>query len=248
MTPRSDPIPDMPSKPSHLRPGSPPQCSVCAVRSSCPVGQFPLGHRPQLVSLTREAAFRKGENLGSEGQASDRLRILKLGTVSVTRIGPDGLARPIGMVGRGHMLDTCSLFGLRTQLGALALSAGRFCELHLADLQREPGLLQTFVEASHGVMARAMGRQADWGHVMRLRGLPRQLVATLLLLADEQGNRIVRLPSHQSLAALLSSSRESVARTLRQLEERALLRRIDRWHCELTPQHQDVFRDSPDGA
>lgn len=230
------------------RPGSPPLCSGCAVRTICPIGRFPAAQRPQLVSLTREMAFRKGESLGTEGQAGDRLRVIKLGTVSLTRLGPDGLARPVGMMGRAHLLGTCSLLGFRTQFGAQALSAGRFCELHIADLRREPTLHQSFLEASHEVLARAIGRLADWGHVVRLRGLPRQLVATLLLLSDEQGNRVVRLPSQQSLAALLASSRESVARTLRQLEERGLLRRIDRWHCELTPRHREVFQDPPGGA
>ena len=76
---------------------------------------------------------------------------------------------------------------------------------------------------------------------MRLRGLPRQLAASMLLLAQQQGTRTVLLPSQVALAALLSTSRESVARTLARLELDGHLRRIDRWHAELGADLPAVF-------
>ena len=106
-----------------------------------------------------------------------------------------------------------------------------------------PAVFNAFDEAMIAELDDAFARLADWSQVMRLRGLPRQLMATLMLLADEQGTRTVHLPSQVALAALLSTSRETVARTLRQLEDDGHLRRVDRWHGELTGTHRHVFRD-----
>jgi cobalamin biosynthesis protein CobD/CbiB len=86
----------------------------------------------------------------------------------------------------------------------------------------------------------AFGRLADWSQVVQLRGLQRQLVVALLL-SQEQGNAVIRLPSQVVLAALLSTTRESIARTLNQLAKLGLLRRIDRRHCEVMVQDLSCF-------
>lgn len=192
-----------------------------------------------------EVEFHKGDTLQTEGEATGSVRTIKLGSVMLTRKGPDGVARAIAVLGRGHLLGQWRLFDQPTQVGVLALSTGRVCELPVAalgvPLQHEPA----FRDALHTSMAHTFARLADWSLVMRLRGLPRQLVATLLLLSEEQATAAVRLPSHVALAAVLSTSRESVARTLRQLETAGYLQRIDRWHAALTPSHRAVFDDGP---
>ena len=53
--------------------------------------------------------------------------------------------------------------------------------------------------------------------------------------------RTVLLPSQVALAALLSTSRESVARTLARLELDGHVRRIDRWYAELGTDLRAVF-------
>ncbi len=219
------------------------RCQLCAARLSCLVGVLPRGHRERLDPMLRELGYRKGEILQTEGLAPAVVRTVKLGTVMLTRTGPDGVNHPVALVGRGHLLGMWGLLDKPTQVGAQALSAGRVCELPVAALRhtlhQDPALL----DALHHQMANAFARLADWSQVMRLRGLPRQLMATLMLLAHEQGTRTVHLPSQVALAALLATSRESVARTLRQLEDSGHLLRVDRWHGELTGTHKQVFSD-----
>jgi CRP/FNR family transcriptional regulator, cyclic AMP receptor protein len=209
------------------------------------IGQLPRAQQERLDPMIREVSFRKGDVLQTEGGQVTGVRTIKLGTVMLTRSGPDGLSRPVAMVGQGHLLDLLPLLGQQTRLGVRALSAGRTCELParaLTDIlvSHDPALLGAL--CNH--MCQTLERLADWGHVMRLRGLSRQLVATLLLLAQEQGTRTVRLPSHIALAELLRTTRESVARTLGHLEDGGLLQRIDRWHVTLDPNHRVVFTDS----
>lgn len=233
----ADPNDGTPPASDHVR------CAVCAARSSCLLGQLPWPSQTQLAAVNQELVFKKGQQLQTEGVVAKSIRIIKLGTVMATRRGPDGTSRPVALIGRGYVLGQYSVFGRETQLGAVALSTGRLCEVRLTDLRRLQALDHPFMDALHQVMTSAFGRLADWAQIMRMRGLPRQLVATLLLLGAEQGNRVIRLPSHVALAALLSTSRESIARTLSHLEAAGHLRRIDRWHCELTPGHRTLFED-----
>ena len=220
------------------------RCRVCVARAGCLFGQLPRAHLEKLDPQIRELDFRKGEMLQTEGAQPPVVRSIKVGTVVLARTGPDGLSRPVAMVGRSHLLDVCSLVGSRALLSAQALSAGRVCELPVAavrsTLDKDPALLN----ALHQQMGRSFESLADWGHVMRMRGLPRQLVAALRLLTREQGTSAVLLPSQVALAAVLSTTRESVARTLRQLEEDGHLLRRDRWHGELTGTHPQIFRDA----
>ncbi|GLS12670.1 Crp/Fnr family transcriptional regulator [Hydrogenophaga electricum] len=212
---------------------SSPRCPLCAARNICLVGRLPAPSQDLLTSAVREITFVKGDVLLRQGVVSPSIRTVKLGTLLASRNGPDGVQRPVALLGRGHALGQHGVFGHETQMDMVALTPGRLCELRMADLRRLQVLDMGFLQALHAIMVHTFGRLADWGQVMRMRGQQRQLLAALRLLADEQGNGMVRLPSQQTLAELLSTSRESVARNLRQLEEDGVLRRIDRRHCEL---------------
>ena len=222
----------------------PPQrCRLCAARRVCQIGQLPPNHQERLEPLIHEVDFAKGERLQEQGAGMEVLRAIKLGTVMLSRRGPDGVDRPVGLFGRGHLLDHVGLLEQTTVASAQAMSPGRLCELPMAAWRANSLADPVFLTAVHASMTRSWARLADWGQVMRLRGLRRQLVNTLLLLGEEQGSQTVRLPTHVALAALLGTSRESVARTLRSLALDGHLRRVDRWHAELGSSHTVVFQD-----
>jgi CRP-like cAMP-binding protein len=232
-------MPKTPATPSETR------CQICAARTTCLVGQLPRPQQERLDPLIREHAFRKGETLMTEAAPPDELRTVKLGSVMLTRIGADGCARPVALVGRGHLLGLCGVLGGVTQVGAQAASAGRACALPTDALQyvmKTDPVLQAHL---HQHLVQGYASLADWSQVVRVRGLPRQLMAALMLMAREQGSRTVQLPSQVALAAVLSTTRESVARALRQLHDGGYLDRIDRWHGELTGTHRHIFRDDP---
>jgi len=192
--------------------------------------------------------FQKGGPLPKEGVVSDVIRLIKLGTAVAKRCGLDRQDHPIAQLGRGALMGKFGIFGEATQLGVIAVSTGRLCELRIDDLNQTRAIDPVFMQSLHTMMVRAFGRLADWSQAVRLRGLPRQLLATLVLLGQEQGNTVVRLPTHMALAALLSTTRESIARTLRQLAEQGMLRRIDRWHCELTDTDWRLFFEAASGG
>jgi CRP/FNR family cyclic AMP-dependent transcriptional regulator len=126
-------------------------------------------------------------------------------------------------------------------VGARALSTGRVCELPVAALA-VPLLLDLVLLATlHHSMTHKFAQLADSGQVVRLRDLPRRLMAALKLLGNAQGATAVRLPGQFALAVVLNTTRESIARTLRHLEAKGHLRCIDRWHAELSPTRRTIF-------
>lgn len=217
------------------------RCQRCAARQSCVIGRLPSGTQERLDPLIREKPFRKGELLQTEGSVPATVRTVKLGTVMLTRQGPDQHPHPVALAGRGFLMGLWGLLDGGTLLGAEALSSGRVCELPantLRQLLEQGPTLQTLL---HEQMARDVALLADWAQLMRLRGLPSQLVAALILLSREQGASRIQLPSQVALAHLLGASRESVARALRLIEQRGYLQRTDRWHGELTSTHRHIF-------
>lgn len=230
--------------PSEAPPADPAlRCLGCAARTSCLVGLMPRIQQDRLAPLIVEQRFRKGEVLQAEGTEVDMVRTIKLGTVMLTRSGPDRVLRPVALVGRGHLMGLMVLLGQTTQVGAKALSPGRICDVPVAAMLSALVKDTALQNSLHRQIGNTIARLADWGQTMRLRGLHRQLVATLMLLAHEQGTRMVRIPSHIALSELLRTTRESVARTLRQLEDQGHLQRNDRWHVTLAPGHERVFTE-----
>ncbi|MCU0924672.1 MAG: Crp/Fnr family transcriptional regulator [Hydrogenophaga sp.] len=222
------------------------RCQRCAARQVCRIGQLPTIHLERLDPTIREVDFAKGARLQVQGAGLEVLHAIKLGTVMLSRRGPDLVERPVALLGRGHLLDHGGLLDEPAASSAQALSPGRVCEIPAAALRGQGPADGALLSALLAGMAQTWARLADWGQVVRLSGLQRQLVNTLLLLSEEQGSQTVRLPTHVALAGLLGTSRESVARTLRSLAQDGHLRRIDRWHAELSSSHATVF-DEPRG-
>lgn len=220
------------------------RCQRCAARQHCFVGGLPPDIQSHLDPLIREISFRKGETLQTEGEVPTVVRSIKLGTVVLTRNGPDGCPHPVALAGRGHLLGLWGLLEGGALLGAEALSSVRICELPASALRQVLGQECAFQSQLHVHMSREHSLLADWAALMRLQGLPTQLMAALMLQAREQGSTSIQLPSQVAMARLLGASRESVARALRQIEERGYLRRVDRWHGELTGTHRLIFRNS----
>lgn len=212
------------------------RCADCASRERCPVGNLPAVERESFAAVVEERAFRKGQVLQEQGQLATRLRILKTGTVLLLRCDREGRQCVVGLAGRGQTLGKFALMSQPDALTCIGASGGRFCEIDFAAARAQGLLHSRFLSGLALAHVREFGRLADWAHVMRVGGARGQLLAALLLLADEQGSGCVRLPSQTVLAELLGTTRETVARSLRTLETARQLVRRDRWHCELLPQ------------
>lgn len=218
--------------PESIAPGG--GCALCAGQQQCLLGRQCEERRNGWAPLVAERSVRKGERLLQQGQSAPAaFKIVKTGTVVLLRSGEDGVERPVGLFGAGLPLGTTALVGQPAPVSCRALTAGRICEVSVAVATRHGLLDAEFMRALAQSYAQTNTRLADWARIVRIKGVLGQLAATLLQLAQLQRSSLVRLPSHQVLADLLSTTRETIARTLRQLALREGLVRRDRWHCEI---------------
>jgi CRP/FNR family cyclic AMP-dependent transcriptional regulator len=208
-------------------------CQQCAGQGRCLVGRQPDERRRNWAPLVTERPVHKGELLLQQGRQPPAFKIVKAGTVVLTCSGEDGVDRPVGVFGAGQPLGTTTLIALPASVSCRALTSGRVCEV-VVDSAVQKGLLDAlFLRDLAQSYAQTNAGLADWARIVRIRGVAGQLAATLLQLANLQRSSLVHLPSHQVLADLLSTTRETIARTLRQLALRNGLTRRDRWHCEI---------------
>jgi CRP-like cAMP-binding protein len=224
------------------------RCQVCATRSVCFMSSVSQGTAQAMAGVIHERPFCKSDVLQIEGEVADHIAIIKLGMVKAVRKGLSDSERPVALLGRGQLIGAYGLLGQRNLIGGEALSAeGRLCVIDMAALYRLGVIDRVFLGYVYTMISNSVGHLADWAHLMRVKGLQQQLLGALRLMSNDHSNRMIRLPSHGTLAELLSTTRESVARSLRLLEQQGLLIRRDRWHCELIgPQAVDIAQLSFD--
>lgn len=208
-------------------------CARCACQSLCLLGKMNTVTRQSWQDLTTERSFAKGDMLLRQGETASFFRIVKVGTTMLLRSAEDGVERPVGMCGHGQTLGSTVLLGQPATFSCLALSPVRVCEVPIAPLLHSGLVDQAFLWELAVSYAQTNAHLADWARIVRIRTVAGQVAGTLLQLAALQRSTLVRLPSQSALAALLATTRETIARTLRQLEQQACLVRRDRWHCEI---------------
>jgi CRP/FNR family transcriptional regulator, cyclic AMP receptor protein len=209
-------------------------CQNCATRSVCVLSQSGAVTASLLAQAIQEKGFRKSEVIQIQGEASRTIAVVKLGTVLGTRQGSEGTEVPVALFGRGRVLGGYAMLGQCNPLGVQALSAGRLCSVEIAELYRMGATDRNFLDGVYANINECVGHLADWTAIMHVKGIHRQLLLALRLIAQEQGSRSIRLPSQVALAALLSTTRESIARALLLLEQKEEIIRVDRSHCEIT--------------
>lgn len=206
------------------------RCPRCVIYHDCAFRSLPLCSPTTGCAMVQERRFTAGELLRQEGDDWGVVQVIKVGNVLASRRGPDGVSRPVALWGRGHIMGRLEPSTEPNALSCQAVSSGRVCEVRLEDVGSLPQDFRDFMTRGY---ARAFALLADWAQVTRVRGVAGQVAAALVQLGRIQASTLVQLPGHLALAALLGTSRESVARALSQLERAGAVRRQGRSHCEL---------------
>ena len=208
-------------------------CESCATRPLCVLADLDPQRLRGLKPHIRQRSFRKGDVLVQEGVLSPAIHIVKVGSVFGQRRGLDGASRPVGLWSRGGVFSLCSFFGQPSQLSVLAATEGRACAVDVQALSAEASINPALHGRITATMVRCYGRMAAWSEAMRLPGVANQLAYTLLLLAEVQGSTVVEMPHQKALAALLGTTRESIARAMATLERTGAVFRREPRVCEV---------------
>jgi CRP/FNR family transcriptional regulator len=183
-----------------------------------------------LVQRSVCRAVRRNEILFREGEPSRGLYLVLEGDVRVYRANTQGLEQVFGVFGPGESLGDVSMFDEGPYLAsARAVEAGRVLFLPFEAVQA--------LYSTHPEVARAVVKELAW-RVRRLARLiddlvlhdvPSRVAAAVLTYAEEsdalRAGGAFRLPrTQEELAAELATTRESVARALRDLRNGGVIR------------------------
>ncbi len=177
----------------------------------------------ELDRITTMSAVRKGKVFYRPEETGEVLFILKTGQVQIYRISPEGKKLVI------TTLDSGSLFGEMALLGqqmhntfAEAMSDCTICVLNRADLERlvlqRPQVALRMLEITGRRLRDAEGRLED----LAFKGIPARLSSLLLRLAGENGDEVYG-QTHQDLAEMVGTYRETATQVLNDLKSRGLL-------------------------
>jgi CRP/FNR family transcriptional regulator, cyclic AMP receptor protein len=160
----------------------------------------------------------KGRVFYNPAKSSEVLFILKKGEVSIYRINPEGKKLVTAQLSSGSIFGEMSVLGQRMQeTYAEATSDCLICVMSRADVEqlllKNPRIAMRLAQSLGNRLAEAEARLED----MAFKSVPGRLAGLLLRLAhdtDWRGRKVVSGLTHQQLAELVGSYRETVTLTL----------------------------------
>ena len=183
-------------------------------------------HLKALAEKTTERSFKKGEVLFFEGEPGDALYIVNTGTVKVYRVAEDGREKTLALLGAGEFFGEMALLdeGPRSAI-AETLEPCELYLLHrndfLATLGENPSIALQIIRVL-SLRIRQMNAQIMDIVFRDVRG---RVASTLVDLCNRHGvptpsgKRIDLKLTHQELANLVGTARETVSRILAELQD-----------------------------
>lgn len=208
-------------------------CERCVGVGDCFFRRLPTDLQEQVRPLLVEKAFAAGEVLTHPGILADRLQMVKTGQVVCRGQAAAPSNQILALMGPGMLLGLGAVWDTPILMHVQASHAGRLCSVSMHSLRSRQLLNEPFMRVLGAYQLAYVGRVMDWLRVARLKGLAAQLLGVLCLLRREQRSTLVRLPPHNILAGLLGCSRETVVRTLAQLEAQGRILRQDANYYEV---------------
>lgn len=167
----------------------------------------------ELDRVTAMSTCRRGKVFYTPGETGEVLFILKRGRVNLYRINPDGKKLVTATIGPGTVFGEISLLGQRMHdTFAEAAEECTLCVMSRSDVEHllltKPRVCLRFMELIANRLREVEARM----ETVAFKSVPARLAASILELAD--GHRQVTGVSHQDLAEMVGTYRETVTRIL----------------------------------
>ena len=200
-----------------------------------------------ILRLTRRKRFRKDEVVFHEKEVGDTLYVILRGRVKVAIFGDDGKEVTLSNLMEGDFFGEMAV--LDQEPRSATVIAEEECEL--LSLQRDdftraiemdPGISASLVQVLAGRLRKA-NQQISTLALLDVYGRVARVIQEL---AEEEGKRlkdgrvVVRRPTHMDIAHRIGSSRETVTRMMRDLEEAGHIETQGR-EIFLRPDFQKLF-------
>ncbi|MDT8304371.1 MAG: Crp/Fnr family transcriptional regulator [Anaerolineae bacterium] len=183
--------------------------------------------RPEIEAIDRQLSMSSsaaGNVFYMPDETGEVLFLLKKGTVQLYRLTPEGKKIVIATLGPGSLFGEMSLIGQGMHSTfAEAVDECKLCVMSRSDVERlmreKPQVALRIVEAL-GERLVHTERQLE---EVAFKSIPARLASLLLRLADEQGDETIKGYTHQDLAEMVGTYRETVTLTLSELKAEGLV-------------------------
>jgi CRP-like cAMP-binding protein len=202
-----------------------------AVESLRNIGLFSTVHDEDLesvASLLIERRFPKHKTIVEEGLPGDYMYIIREGRVSVSKLSDDGREKILEFLEAGDFFGEMSLLDNAPRSASVrALSETRILALSRADflavLKRSPVLSMAVIQE----LTRRLRQVDEQASSLSFQRVKERTMGLLVRLAKEEtgrdGYRVTPALTHQQIADMIGTSRETVTRALKGLREQGWL-------------------------
>lgn len=184
-----------------------------------------------LTALTFSRTFDKGQVIILAEETGDTLFIIRGGQVKVSLIHEDGKEFILSLLGQGEVFGELSLLDDRPRsANVTAMVETELLMLRRSDFLDLVGRVPQIAVSLLEELASRLRRTDDQVEGLALLDVHHRVAKTLLRMAEDGGQTspegilIRRRPTHQQLANMSGTTRETVTRALKQLQDEGYIR------------------------
>jgi CRP-like cAMP-binding protein len=173
----------------------------------------------------RERSYPKNSVILFEDDPGDALYIVSTGQVKVVLIGEDGREVILSVLGEGTFFGEMALLDDEPRSAhVIAMEDSVVLALRREDFRARLRASPEVAIALLRELSRRLRRADDQIGSLVLLDVNGRVAELLVRLAtEEKGDRITRKLTHATIAQMIGSSRETVSRTMRELQDRGLI-------------------------
>ncbi len=177
------------------------------------------------AELMRERTYPKGSVILFEDDPGDALYLVASGQVKVVLIGEDGREVILSVLGEGAFFGEMALLDDEPRSAhVIAMEDSVVLALRREDFRARLRASPEVAIALLKELSRRLRRADDQIGSLVLLDVGGRVAELLVRLADEEGgDRITRKLTHATIAQMIGSSRETVSRTMRDLQDKNLV-------------------------
>lgn len=177
------------------------------------------------AELMRERTYPKGSVILFEDDPGDALYLVASGQVKVVLIGEDGREVILSVLGEGSFFGEMALLDDEPRSAhVIAMEDSAVLALRREDFRARLRASPEVAIALLKELSRRLRRADDQIGSLVLLDVGGRVAELLVRLADEEGgDRITRKLTHATIAQMIGSSRETVSRTMRDLQDKNLV-------------------------
>ena len=183
-----------------------------------------------LAALTFSRTFDKGQLIILAEETGDTLFIIRGGQVKVSLIHEDGKEFILSLLGQGEVFGELSLLDDRPRsANVTAMVETELLMLRRSDFLDLVGRVPQIAVSLLGELASRLRRTDDQVEGLALLDVHHRVAKTLLRMAEDGGHTspegilVRRRPTHQQLANMSGTTRETVSRVLKRLESQGYI-------------------------